>query len=110
MMTPKEKDTLYIIISSAIGEDPTVKLYVRHFNEQTVEVVEEMIASNRACNANMRKLVSDLAGGSSTLAKGWLRRLLKTSHKTIQRSDLNGYACSIATRSRWRTEIINSTI
>ena len=43
-MTPKEKDTLYIIISSAIGEDPTVKLYVRHFNEQTVEVVEEMIA------------------------------------------------------------------
>lgn len=110
MLTMDEKTALYQIIALSIGEDPTVKLYKERFNESTVDVVEDMISANKICNSNMKKLISDILGASSTLSKGWLRRTLKIANKTISEAELNGYGCSVATKSRWRTEIINSTI
>ncbi len=46
MLTSEEKDYLYEIISSVIGEDHSIKAYKPSFNESTISVVEEMVEAN----------------------------------------------------------------
>lgn len=110
MLTYKEKQRLYGVISIAIGEDPFIKTRTGLFNEKTLEVVEKMFAESKRCNENMKNLVTDLLGGSATLAKGWLKKFLRSTKKIVSKSELRGYGCLASVKSRWRTAIISSTI
>jgi hypothetical protein len=51
------------------------------FSDQTVLVVEELLQDLIECNAYLKSLVTDLVGGASYFAKGWLRKSLKTLSK-----------------------------
>lgn len=110
MLNHEEKDYLYDIISSIIGEDNSIKAYRPSFNESTISVVEEMVEANFQCNANMQELIKSLLGGGARLSKGWLKKLLKGSKKKLSKSELKGYGCLVSVKSRWKTAIITSTI
>jgi hypothetical protein len=110
MLTSGEKDYLYEIISSVIGEDHSIKGYRSSFNESTISVVEEMVEANFQCNANMKELIKGLLGGSSRLSKGWLKKLLKGTKKKLSKTQLKGYGCLASVKSRWKTAIIGTTI
>ena len=110
MLKSHEKDRLHDIIVAMIGEDSSIKAYKSGFNENTVAVVEEMINANVKCNANMKQLISDLLGASGTFAKGWLQKALAAAKQNLSISELKGYGCLVAVKSRWKTAIINSTI
>lgn len=110
MLTANEKDYLLEMIFAVIGEDQAVRNYKSGFNEETVAVVEQMIEANTSCNENMRKLAKDLLGGSTTLAKGWLKKVLKSAKKRVSASELHGYGCLVSTKSRWKTRIISTAI
>lgn len=110
MLTMSEKENLYNLIVAIIGEDTTIKIYKYSFTENTVDIVEEMLSADSKCNANMSKLISDLSKGSSLVAKGWLRKLLKFNNKNLKKIDLKGYGCQVSVKSRWKTAIINSAI
>lgn len=110
MLTSSEKDYLYQIIAGLIGEDTSIKAYRSQFNENTISVVEEMVAANSQCNASMKDLVTDLLGAGATLSKGWLKKALKTSKKKISKSTFRGYGCLVSVKSRWKTAIVSSAI
>ena len=110
MLTILEKENLYNLIVSIIGEDATIKLYKQNFNENTVDVVEDMLSADSKCNQNMRKLILDLSKSGGLVAKGWLRKLLKFNKKVLKEIDLKGYGCQVSVKSRWKTAIINSAI
>lgn len=110
MLTSSEKEALYRLIVAVIGEDLSIKSRKQLFNLRTVDVVEDMIVANENCNESMKKLVTDLLGGSAVLAKGWLRTLIKRSRQRIKGIRLQGQGCSVATKSRWRSAIIASVI
>ncbi|GGY76278.1 hypothetical protein [Marinobacter zhanjiangensis] len=110
MLSANEKDYLLEMIFAVIGEDQAVRNYKSGFNEETVAVVEQMIEANASCNENMRKLAKDLLGGSGTLAKGWLKKVLKSTKKKVSASELRGYGCLVSTKSRWKTRIISTAI
>lgn len=110
MLTTAEKENLYDLLVAIIGEDNTIKVYKHSFNETTVAIVEDMLAADSKCNANMRKLILDLSKGSGLVAKGWLKKVLKLNHKMLKKLDLKGYGCQVSVKSRWKTAIINSAI
>lgn len=110
MLSADEQDQLYVLITSIIGEDQTIKSHKPIFNETTVDVVEEMVEASIQCNTNMRKLITELVGGASVLTRGWLKRLLKTTKNSLSRIELNGYGCLAATKARWKSAILISTI
>lgn len=110
MLTASEKDYLYDVISSVLGEDQTIKQYRHGFNESTVSVVEKMIDANSRCNDNMKQLLVDLMLAGSIATKGWLRKALKEGRKKIDKEELRGYACLVSVKSRWKTAIISTAI
>tara|TARA_R110002126_G_scaffold43475_7_gene124530 strand:- start:525 stop:857 length:333 start_codon:yes stop_codon:yes gene_type:complete len=110
MLKTNEKARLYELITAMIGEDASIKAYKSGFNQSTVIVVEEMIDASLTCNANMKKLISDLLGVSGTLARGWLSKALATANRNVSITELKGYGCLVSVKSRWKTAIINSTI
>ena len=110
MLKTNEKDRLYDLITAMIGEDSSIKAYKSGFNEKTVAVVEDMIDAGMKCNANMKKLISDLLGASGTLTKGWLKKALGMAKQNLDISELKGYGCLVSVKARWKTEIIYSTI
>ena len=69
-----------------------------------------MIDAGTKCNANMKKLISDLLGASSTLTKGWLKKVLGAAKQNLDISELKGYGCLVSVKARWKTAIIYSTI
>lgn len=110
MLSADEQDKLYMLITSIIGEDQTIKNHKPIFNEATIEVVEDMVEANIQCNTNMRQLITELVGGASNMTKGWLKKLLKTTKKSLSRIQLHGYGCLAATKARWKSAILVSTI
>jgi len=109
VLTTKEKENLYIIISSIIGEDHSIKTYQNNFNKNTVEVVENMFSANKQCNENIKYLLTNLVGGLAITTKGWLSQVLKKSTDEITKITLKGYGCLSSTKSRWKPAIIIST-
>lgn len=110
MLSADEQDKLYMLIASIIGEDQTIKNHKSIFNEATIDVVEDMVEANIQCNTNMRQLITELVGGASGITKGWLKKLLKTTKNSLSRIQFNGYACLAATKARWKSAILISTI
>lgn len=110
MLSRSEKDYLYQIIVAVIGEDISIKTYKSGFNEQTVTVVEKMIAGNHQCNLAMKELFKDLLGASTLMTRGWLKKVLKASKKVISTTELKGYGCLVVSKSKWKSAIIISTI
>lgn len=109
-LTRQEQEELYLIISTVLGEDQSIRNYTYHFNDQTIEIVEEVVTTNAACNQHMKALVTDLLGAGSTMSKGWLKRLLKSSRQRIKQSTLHGYGCMVSAKRNWKTAIIGSTL
>ena len=110
MLSTSEKNYLYDVIAALIGDDHSVKAYRGNFNENTISVVEDMIAANAQCNANMKELVSELVGAGAKFSKGWLKVVLKRSKKKISKSTFRGYGCLVSVKSRWKTAIVNTAI
>ena len=112
MLTHQEKESLYNIIAATFGDDATLKQHTLYFNEQTVVVVEDAIAAKIKCNQAMKELVIGLLQGGGAFAKGWLRKLLRTSKKTVEKQNfqLDGYACMATAKSAWKTRILETTI
>ncbi len=112
MLTEKEKNNLYILISSILGEDVDIKSYKMTFNERTIEIVEDMIRANIHCNNAMKNLLSALIATDKLSSKGWLKKTLNSldTMLSIQKENLNGYGCSVAAKARWKSYIITSTI
>jgi len=112
MLTEKEKNNLYILITSILGKDNGIKSYKMKFNDRTVEVVEDMVRTNIHCNNAVKDLFSALITAGKLSSKGWLRKILSSldTMLDIQKEALNGYGCSAATKSRWKSSIIISTI
>ncbi len=112
MLTEKEKNNLYMLISSILGEDVDIKSYKMIFNDKTIEVVEDMIKANIHCNAAIQDLLSSLIITGKFSSKKWLKKILSSLDTMLglQKEGLNGYGCSVATKSRWKSYIIISTI
>jgi hypothetical protein len=110
MLTNSQQDYLYQIIAAAIGEDISIKRAKKYFNDETVVVVETMIAGNKQCNAAMKELFKGLVSGATGLSRGWLKKALKGSKIVISKTDMKGYGCMVVTKSRWKTPILNTTI
>lgn len=110
MLKTNEKDRLYDLITAMIGEDSSIKAYKSSFNEDTIAVVEDMIDASVKCNANMKKLISDILGASGALTKGWLKKALGMAKQNLDISQLKGYGCLVSVKARWKTAIIYTTI
>jgi len=110
MLSCNQKDYLYQIIAASIGEDPSIKSYKARFNDETVSVVEKMIAGNNKCNTAMKELFKELVGASAMMSKGWLKKILKSSEKVISKSEIKGYGCMVVSKSKWKSAIITTTI
>lgn len=110
MLTSSQQDYLYQIIVASIGEDSSIKAVKGEFNEETIAVVESMIAENNKCNTAMKELFKELLGTAGSLSRGWLKKVVKTSKKAISKTEIKGYGCMVAVKSRWKTPIINTTI
>lgn len=70
MLSNKEKDDLYTVITAVLGEDYTIKQYVSQFNERTVAVIEDAINASVKCNSNMKSLVIEVIGAAAIAAGG----------------------------------------
>lgn len=103
MLTTSQKDKLYRLIAHTIGHDANLKSVKSGFNERTVAVVEEMIAANAGCNANLKELMQSLATGGQ-LTKGWLKKFLGSAN-TLLPNKPNGYACLVISKAKWKQAI-----
>lgn len=110
MSTTLEKENLYNLIAAIIGDDATLKVYRHGFNENTVEIVENMLSADSKCNKNMKKLVMNISKSGSIATKGWLKKLLKVNSKALKKINLKGYGCQVSVKSRWKTAVTNSAI
>lgn len=110
MLSNQEKEYLYQIIASIVGEDQSIKSYTLYFNDETVVVVEKMAEENFKCNANMKELIKGLLGGAAHLSRGWLKKLLKNTKKQLSKSELKGYGCLVQSKATWKTAIVATTI
>lgn len=112
MLTNREKDDLYTIIASVLGDDHTIRQYKSQFNDRTVGIVEDAVNASVKCNSNMKEFVIALLGGASLATRGWLKRSIKEFSKLLKDKGmtLNGYGCLVGTKSRWKSAIITSTI
>ncbi len=112
MLTAQEKEDLYLIISSTIGHDAAIKQRKPLYNEQTIEVTEQMVNAIANCNSNMKSLIAGLVDGPSVLAKGALRKLLRRFSRALNNDStkIKGYACLVVAKSHWKREILVSTM
>lgn len=111
-LTVQEKEDLYTVIKAAFGDDVDIRIRTIAFNEQTVEVVEEALSEESKCNMGLQQLVGGLISGGSIFVKGWLKKGLSILAKELK-GDIklfNGYGCRIATRAKWKSPIILTTI
>lgn len=109
-LNEQEKDQLHILIVTFIGDDASISASKIGFNEQTVLIVEKMIAANIKCNEDLRQLVSDLLSGGRVLATGWLRRSLGAASRAVKQSSLKGRGCQATSKWLWKTQILASTV
>lgn len=109
-LSEQEQEQLHLLIVAFIGEDAAISQARPRFTEQTVAVVEDMIASNLTCNEAMESLGADLVSGGRVLATGWLRRSLGQAARAIKKSTLKGYGCLVTTKARWKTDILVSAM
>ena len=95
------------IIEIIYGYDSQIKNYKSSFNNATVLVVEEALAALTQCNEDMKALVVDLVGGARTLAKGWLKKVLKETKRQLSREKVkfNGLACRSVSAANWKSAI-----
>ncbi|REL26641.1 hypothetical protein DXX93_08655 [Thalassotalea euphylliae] len=108
MLSEKEKNELYLLISALIGEDESIRARKSAFNQKTVKVVEKMNAANVDCNALVKKLLASLSSGKSLTSNGWLKKSLDALSKFIGKHELKGYGCLVTTKSRWKSAILVS--
>lgn len=110
-LSVKEKEDLYKVIVSVIGEDSSIKMAKPMFNEQTIVVVRSLIEADRMCNEAMKELVTNLMTAGRLPARKWLKKALGRINSVIKASaDFNGYGCSATVKARWKSSIISSTI
>lgn len=93
MLSDSEKEFLYEIIAAMIGNDESIKAQTKYFNEETISVVESMVAASDECNANMKKFITELVGATIPFSRGWLKIAIKATKKKISKSNFNGYGC-----------------
>lgn len=110
MLTPQEKDKLYTIIISVVGEDTSIKNYKAYFNEQTVDIVMDMVKENKDCNEAMKALAINLMEGSKLSPSRWIKRAFTILKGYTKESEFNGLACKAFTKYHWKKAIVNSTI
>lgn len=110
MLTNDEKNTLYLVIASVIGEDESIKKSKGRFNLTTVSVVEKMVKTSKECNRNMEGLVSALLTPAAFRGTGWLIRLLKLGNVVVPKKNLNGLGCQVTVKAKWKTPILISAI
>ena len=108
MLSDKEKDELYLLIATLIGEDESIKARKSAFNLKTVKVVEKMMAANVDCNASVKKLLASLATGKSITSSDWLKKSLDALSKFIRKHEFKGYGCLVSTKARWKSAILIS--
>jgi len=58
----------------------------------------------------MKALVVRVVGGAGRLAKGWIKRALKTTKRMLSREKVkfNGLACRNVAAANWKSAIIMS--
>lgn len=109
-LTKEEQEALAKILEAMFGSSVEITSSKSKFNERTVVAVENALEAVAKCNANMKDLVTSLIGGSSFIASGWLKRMLKTVERRIEsdRIKFDGFACRAVGLSRWRTEVLST--
>lgn len=109
-LTIKERNGLYTIIVSVIGEDVSIKQRKAYFNEQTIRVVQDMVQANKGCNEAMKELVTSLITAGRLPARKWLRRALGRINDLIKASDdFKGFGCKVSVKIKWKNPIIMTT-
>ena len=110
-LTNEEKESLAKILQAMYGHSVDLVSLKPRFNERTVEAVEKALKAAAGCNANMKDLVASLIGGSSLVASGWLRRMLRKVERKIEsdRIKVDGFACRVVGLSKWKSEIALTT-
>lgn len=111
MLSVAEQENLYVVIEAVLGSDAALRDAKRYYNEQTVEIVEQMVEANATCNANMKELVTELLSGGRMMAKGWLRKAISHTRTHVKHSGaFRGYGCQVTTKSHWKSAILTSYI
>jgi len=110
MLTDDEKNVLYLVIVSVIGEDPSIKQSKGRFNLTTVSIVEKMVKTSKDCNKSMEALVSGLFSPAAFRGTGWLIRLLKLGSVVTPQKNLSGLGCKVTVKAKWKTPILISAI
>jgi len=110
MLSNREKERLYRVIVSVIGEDASIKNVTKSFNMKTVASVETMVATSNQCNENMESLVSGLLTPAAFRGTGWLLKILKLANVVIPKRNLKGLGCTVMVKARWKSYILASTI
>lgn len=110
MLTAIEKNKLYDIITSVIGENASLRTKKHLFNEQTVNVVKDMIKANKDCNEAMKSLATNLMHVSKISASRWVKRAFTILKGYTEESEFNGLACRNTTALHWKTAIEATTI
>ena len=109
-LTINEKNDLYTIIVSVIGEDVSIAQRKPYFNEQTIKIVREMVEANRDCNEAMKELVTNLITAGRLPARKWLKKALGRVNGLIKASDdFNGFGCKASVKIKWKNPIIMTT-
>lgn len=108
MLSNSEKEKLYRVIVSVIGEDASIKSVAKSFNMKTVSIVETMVKTSYQCNENMETLVSGLLTPAAFRGTGWLLKILKLANVVIPKRNLKGLGCTVMVKARWRSPILLS--
>lgn len=109
-MTPEEKQQLFEIITLVIGHDPSISALKTDFNEDTIQVVELMLADLANCNSAFKDILLGLMSGGRVATKGWLRKAIGTTAQAMKRVNLQFYTCSVSIKLKYSTPIKTSTI
>ena len=110
MLGETEKKNLYIVIKTYLGEDAVIKSRMDKFSNQTLEVVEVMIARHGKCNMLIQELITRLIGASKIpVSNGWLKRILGALSKELKTGKFNTRACRNVLHSSFRSPILETT-
>ena len=110
-LSSAEQKNLYLVITSFIGEDLTIKSYQNSFSELTIKEVENMIHASENCNKAMKDLiVSLITGGRIPMKNGWLKRSLSILGKALKAGSFNGAGCQNGVKARWKSPILSSCV
>ncbi len=108
ILTTSEKDQLMDILRVIFRGQHSRFESVKHgFNNRTVNLVEEALNELIECNQGMKDLVTSLTGGASKIAKGWLKRVLRSFSQRLKdnRIQLDGLGCQVTTARNYGTAI-----